>query len=136
MKKKALGSALVIAVMTPSVSASLPQKRGSRKGQQSRVAVQSKDSQKRLAIEKTVIAIIIDELGVKESEVKPNARFIDDLGADSLDTVELVMRIEEEFSIEIPDEDAERIQVVKDAYDYLDRRVTSWPKPRRTKSSK
>jgi acyl carrier protein len=50
----------------------------------------------------------------------PNARFIDDLGADSLDTVELVMRFEEEFGIEIPDEDAEKIQSVRDAYSYID----------------
>ena len=59
-------------------------------------------------------------LGVDENEVTPNARFIDDLGADSLDTVELVMRFEEEFGIEIPDEDAEKIQSVRDAYNYID----------------
>jgi acyl carrier protein len=64
--------------------------------------------------------IIVDELGVDENEVTPNARFIDDLGADSLDTVELVMRFEEEFGIEIPDEDAEKIQSVRDAYNYID----------------
>ena len=57
---------------------------------------------------------------VDENEVTPNARFIDDLGADSLDTVELVMRFEEEFGIEIPDEDAEKIQSVRDAYNYID----------------
>ena len=61
-------------------------------------------------IENKVKQIIVDELGVDENEVTPNARFIDDLGADSLDTVELVMRFEEEFGIEIPDEDAEKIQ--------------------------
>lgn len=64
--------------------------------------------------------IIVDELGVDENEVTPNARFIDDLGADSLDTVELVMRFEEEFQLEIPDEDAEKIQSVRDAYDYIE----------------
>src|SRR5437764_14674715 len=71
-------------------------------------------------IEQKVKQIIVDELGVDENEVTPNARFIDDLGADSLDTVELVMRFEEEFGIEIPDEDAEKIQSVRDAYSYID----------------
>jgi acyl carrier protein len=71
-------------------------------------------------IENKVKQIIVDELGVDENEVTPNARFIDDLGADSLDTVELVMRFEEEFGIEIPDEDAEKIQSVRDAYTYID----------------
>ena len=64
--------------------------------------------------------IIIDELRVDENEVTPNARFIDDLGADSLDTVELVMAFEEEFGIEIPDEDAEKITRVKEAIEYID----------------
>ena len=59
--------------------------------------------------------IIVDELGVDEAEVTENARFIEDLGADSLDLVELVMLFEEEFDIEIPDEDAEKIQSVRDA---------------------
>jgi acyl carrier protein len=72
------------------------------------------------SIENRVKQIIIDELGVDENEVTPNARFIDDLGADSLDTVELVMRFEEEFGIEIPDEEAEKIQSVRDAYTYID----------------
>ena len=70
-------------------------------------------------IENKVKQIIVDELGVDENEVTPNARFIDDLGADSLDTVELVMRFEEEFGIEIPDEDAENLQTVGDAVKYL-----------------
>lgn len=64
--------------------------------------------------------IIAEELGVDREEVTENARFIDDLGADSLDTVELVMRFEEEFGIEIPDEDAEKIQSVRDAISYID----------------
>jgi len=70
------------------------------------------------SIEDKVKQIIVDELGVEESEVTANARFIDDLGADSLDTVELVMRFEEEFGIEIPDEDAEKITTVQNAIDY------------------
>ncbi len=64
--------------------------------------------------------IIVDELGVDEAEVTENARFIEDLSADSLDLVELVMRFEEEFDIEIPDEDAEKIQRVRDAYAYVE----------------
>lgn len=64
--------------------------------------------------------IIVDELGVDEAEVTENARFIEDLGADSLDLVELVMRFEEEFDIEIADEDAEKIQSVRDAYAYVE----------------
>lgn len=63
--------------------------------------------------------IIVEHLGVEESKVVENASFIDDLGADSLDTVELVMAFEEEFGIEIPDEAAEKITTVKDAVDYI-----------------
>ena len=63
--------------------------------------------------------IVIDHLGVDAEKVSEGASFIDDLGADSLDTVELVMRFEEEFGIEIPDEDAEKIVSVQDAIDYL-----------------
>ncbi len=69
--------------------------------------------------------IIVDELGVDEAEVTENARFIEDLGADSLDLVELVMRFEEEFDIEIPDEDAEKIQAVRDAYAYVEQHKTN-----------
>ena len=72
------------------------------------------------SVEDKVKQIIVEQLGVDESEVTPTASFIDDLGADSLDTVELVMRFEEEFGIEIPDEDAEKIQSVRDAYNYID----------------
>ena len=72
-------------------------------------------------IENKVKQIIVDELGVDENEVTPNARFIDDLGADSLDTVELVMRFEEEFGIEIPDDAAESIVTVGDAVKYIDK---------------
>jgi acyl carrier protein len=63
--------------------------------------------------------IIVEQLGVDESQITPDASFIDDLGADSLDTVELVMAFEEEFDIEIPDEDAEKIRTVRDVMDYL-----------------
>jgi acyl carrier protein len=65
--------------------------------------------------------IIVDQLGVEEETVTPEASFVDDLGADSLDTVELVMALEEEFGIEIPDEDAEKIAKVKDAVEYIEK---------------
>ena len=71
------------------------------------------------SIEQRVKDIIVEQLGVEEDEVSPGASFIDDLGADSLDTVELVMAFEEEFNIEIPDEDAEGISTVQDAIDYI-----------------
>ena len=65
--------------------------------------------------------IIVDQLGVEEELVTSEASFVDDLGADSLDTVELVMALEEEFGIEIPDEDAEKITRVKEAIDYIEK---------------
>ena len=67
-----------------------------------------------------VVEIVVDKLGVEQSKVTENAKFIDDLGADSLDTVELIMEFEDEFSIEIPDEDAEEILSVKQAVQYID----------------
>ena len=67
--------------------------------------------------------IIVEQLGVEASEVVENAKFIDDLGADSLDTVELVMAFEEEFDIEIPDEDAEKLTTVGEAISYLDSKL-------------
>lgn len=73
-----------------------------------------------MSVEDKVKQIIVEELGVDESEVTANARFIDDLGADSLDTVELVMRFEEDFGIEIPDEDAEKITSVREAVSYIE----------------
>jgi acyl carrier protein len=72
-----------------------------------------------MAIEDKVKEIIVDQLGVGAEQVKPEASFIDDLGADSLDTVELVMAFEEEFDLEIPDEDAEKIKTVGDAINYI-----------------
>jgi acyl carrier protein len=70
-------------------------------------------------VEEKVKEIISKQLGVSASEVMPEASFVEDLGADSLDTVELVMAFEEEFKIEIPDEDAEKIQKVQDAINYI-----------------
>lgn len=71
------------------------------------------------AIETKVKQIIVEQLGVDESQVDDTASFVDDLGADSLDIVELVMAFEEAFDIDIPDEDAEKIGTVKDAVDYI-----------------
>jgi len=71
------------------------------------------------SVEKRVKEIIVEQLGVREEEVVPEASFVEDLGADSLDLVELVMLLEEEFAQEIPDEDAEKIQTVQDAIDYI-----------------
>jgi acyl carrier protein len=79
------------------------------------------DNRMPTAVEEKVKQIIVEQLGVDEGEVTPNASFVDDLGADSLDTVELVMAFEEAFDIEIPDEDAEKIRTVKDAIDYVDK---------------
>ncbi|MBP9854288.1 MAG: acyl carrier protein [Candidatus Omnitrophica bacterium] len=72
-----------------------------------------------MAVEEKIKSIIAEQLGVKEEEVTPEASFIDDLGADSLDTVELIMALEEEFSVEIPDEDAEKMTTVGDAIKYI-----------------
>ena len=72
-----------------------------------------------MSIEKRVKEIIVEQLGVNENEVTPEAKFVDDLGADSLDLVELVMALEEEYNIEISDEEAEKILTVGDAIDYI-----------------
>jgi len=77
----------------------------------------------RMAVQEKVKSIIAEQLGVKPEEVTPEASFIDDLGADSLDTVELVMALEEEFGIEIPDEDAEKIASVGDAIKYIEEKA-------------
>jgi len=77
-----------------------------------------------MAVEEKVKAIIAEQLGVKSEEVTNEASFVDDLGADSLDTVELVMAFEEEFGIEIPDEDAEKITSVGEAIKYIDEKTT------------
>lgn len=73
-----------------------------------------------MAVAEKVKSIIVEQIGVDEEEVKSDSSFVDDLGADSLDTVELVMAFEEEFGIEIPDEDAEKITCVQEAVDYIE----------------
>ena len=75
-------------------------------------------------IEERVKAIVAEQLGVKEEEVTNEASFVDDLGADSLDTVELVMALEEEFGTEIPDDEAEKINTIQNAIDYIKERST------------
>ncbi len=76
-------------------------------------------------VENRVIKIISEQLGVEEAKVVPEASFVEDLGADSLDTVELVMALEEHFETEIPDEDAQKILTVKDAIDYVSARAVA-----------
>lgn len=73
-----------------------------------------------MSVEQRVKQIIVEQLGVDENQVDNTASFVDDLGADSLDIVELVMAFEEAFDLDIPDEDAEKIQTVKDAIDYIE----------------
>ena len=78
-----------------------------------------------MAVEEKIKAIISEQLGVKPEEVTPQASFIDDLGADSLDTVELIMALEEEFGVEIPDEDAEKMTTVGDAIKYIEEKASA-----------
>ncbi len=77
-----------------------------------------------MSVSEKVKAIIVEQLGAKPEEVTPSASFVNDLGADSLDTVELVMALEEEFGVEIPDEDAEKIATVEDAIKYIEKKST------------
>jgi acyl carrier protein len=78
-----------------------------------------------MIVEDQIKEIIIDQLGVSEDEIVPEASFIDDLGADSLDIVELVMAMEEAFDVEIPDDDAEKIQTIGDAISYLKEKLAA-----------
>ncbi|MCA9509594.1 MAG: acyl carrier protein [Myxococcota bacterium] len=74
-------------------------------------------------VDDRMAALIVEQLGVSKDAISPKASFVDDLGADSLDIVELVMAMEEEFDVEIPDEDVERMQTIGDALDYLKERI-------------
>jgi acyl carrier protein len=76
------------------------------------------------SIEERVAKMVAEQLGVKEADVKSSSSFVEDLGADSLDTVELIMDLEEEFDTEIPDEDAEKIATVQNAIDYINSNLT------------
>jgi acyl carrier protein len=76
-----------------------------------------------MSVEERVKSIIVEQLGVDAEEVSPDASFVEDLGADSLDTVELIMAFEEEFGVEISDDEAEKIRKVRDAVDYIEKRA-------------
>ena len=76
-----------------------------------------------MAVEERIRQLIVDQLGVSVEEIRPEVSFLDDLGADSLDIVELVMAMEEEFDVEIPDDDAEKIQTIGDAFAYIKEKV-------------
>jgi len=78
-----------------------------------------------MSVEERVKKIVVEQLGVEESQVTKEASFVDDLGADSLDTVELVMALEEEFKLEIPDEEAEKISTVGQAVEYIEKNLSS-----------
>ena len=80
------------------------------------------------AVDEKVKQIIVEQLGVDEDEVTTTASFVDDLGADSLDQVELVMALEEKFEIEIPDDDAEKLRTVQDAIDYIEKHAKATSK--------
>lgn len=77
-----------------------------------------------MAVQEDVKKIVIEKLGVKPEEVTNEARFIDDLGADSLDTVELIMALEEQFGVEVPDEEAEKLTTVGKAIEYIEKKVS------------
>ena len=78
------------------------------------------------SIEERVKKIVVEQLGVSDDQVTPDASFVDDLGADSLDTVELVMALEEEFEAEIPDDEAEKITTVKQAVEFIQKNTNTW----------
>jgi acyl carrier protein len=82
------------------------------------IIIQGEDT---MAVDQEMMDIIVEQLSVEKDKVVPNASFVDDLGADSLDLVELIMAMEESFDIEIPDEDAEKIVTVQDAVDYVNK---------------
>jgi len=101
----------------------LPASRSAAGGQHD-LCILQKDNPLMSTVEQQVKAIVAEQLGVKQEQVTNDASFVDDLGADSLDTVELVMALEEEFEIEIPDEDAEKITTVHQAIEYINERRT------------
>jgi acyl carrier protein len=92
---------------------------------QAQQAIPDRGGMRMASVEERVKQIIVEQLGVDEAEVTPTASFVDDLGADSLDQVELVMAFEEAFGIEVPDEDAEKMTTVKDAVEYIDKHAKS-----------
>src|ERR1044072_2841316 len=121
MREKLIGSVLLMTVLSPNLFA-ISQRRTSTPKRKSPDKVTQEDNVVKLKgeIGEKLKQIIADELGVEESELTAKKRLVDDLGADSLDCVELIMRFEEEFNIEIPDEDAVKIKTVGDAYKYIE----------------
>ena len=124
MKTKAIGLLLVIAVLATGCSTRSPQN----KPQQSGAAGQTQKDPKRLAIEQTAREAIAATLYIQATRVQPDSRFIEDLEADELDMVELIMRFEDEFGIVIPDDEAAKFKTVQQTYDYLVAHVPRWPK--------
>ena len=124
VKTKAIGLLLVIAVLATGCSTRSPQNQAQHSG----AAVQTQKNPKRLAIEETARESIANTLFIEVEQVQPNSRFIEDLGADELDMIELIMRFEGQFGITIPDEDIAKFKLVQEAYDYLDAHVTRWPR--------
>lgn len=124
MNKKLMTSALTIAALT-TTSVGLPRqaRTPAKPGAQGQACRKGGNDEIRKTVEKKIKQMLVEELGVDEAEVTPGAHFINDLGADSLDIVELVMRLEEDFGVEIPDEDAEKLHRVCDAYDYIEKRM-------------
>ena len=120
MKDKLMSAALAVVV---SASTGMGQQRSARPKAQTRPAQADCKTGLNKAIEQKVKQLVIDELGVDEAKVTPRARFIQDLGADSLDEVELIMRFEEEFNIEISDADAAKLHCVCDVVKYLEKRL-------------
>src|SRR5205814_9247040 len=100
-------------------------KPGKRRHKSTDSAINDRGGTGMASVEERVKQIIVEQLGVDEAEVTPTASFVDDLGADSLDQVELVMAFEEAFGIEVPDEDAEKMTTVKDAVEYIDKHAKS-----------
>jgi acyl carrier protein len=125
MKKELISSILAITAWAPTPFALERQKLVATHSAGNPVTRSDKNDKRRQVIEHRVRQIIVDELGVVEKEVTPQALFVEDLGADSLDIVELVMRFEEEFNIEIPDEDAAKLKRVNDVYNYIEYCLTS-----------
>jgi acyl carrier protein len=93
---------------------------GSREEKRNRVLSIIHKEESNMSVEERVKKIVMDQLGVEENQVSREAKFVDDLGADSLDTVELVMALEEEFKLEIPDDEAEKISTVGQAVEYIE----------------
>jgi acyl carrier protein len=108
-----------IAALVPGGGATRPPACGSRT-KVAKINAFAQSLEESMAVEQKVKQIIVEQLGVDEGQVDNNASFVDDLGADSLDIVELVMAFEEAFELEIPDEDAEKITTVKDAVEYIE----------------